>query len=418
MGLKIIHTSDWHLGKKLHNIGLIEEQILFLNWLKDTIINENIDLLIIAGDIFDTPHPSAKAIKAYFEFLNDTTSNSDCLIYLISGNHDSGSFLEAPSPFLEIKNVKVIGSFSSQPSHHVFNISTKNNYSIGLMGFPYFRTRDILDIAKQYNKPLPKNDSQLPVYIIETIQEFIKKSCDHFKKENHLNIFIGHYLFGKYELNGTEQGLFLSGVDSIPFSIIDERLDYLALGHAHRSQVLKKDPFHAIYSGSPMKFRFGEKGVKKLARIIINPEKEINFDWINIPEFKPIIHIDVNHDNYVNKIQSTLNKYPKDIKAAISILFEVDKPTPGIADKVRDLLAGFSVDIVKIKTKVKSTNKELIPLSPMNIPSTEELFKLFYHQKFPESKEIPAEILTDFKRLNSNHDGDPTVPREGATQLL
>ena len=109
MTYKVLHTSDWHLGKKLYRLSRIEEQKLFLNWLSDLIITENIDALFIAGDIFDTPNPPSNALKIYFQFLKNVTDNSHCHIYIIAGNHDSGRFLEAPSGLLEDHRVTVIG---------------------------------------------------------------------------------------------------------------------------------------------------------------------------------------------------------------------------------------------------------------------------------------------------------------------
>ena len=95
--LKILHTSDWHLGRRLYGRLRYEEFEAFLQWLKDTISAQQVDILIVAGDIFDTMTPSNKAQALYYEFLGKVSRSCCQHVVIVAGNHDSPTFLDAPS---------------------------------------------------------------------------------------------------------------------------------------------------------------------------------------------------------------------------------------------------------------------------------------------------------------------------------
>ena len=130
---KLIHTSDWHLGKKLFGKSRLPEQKQFLEWLIKTALEQEVHYFVIAGDIFDTPKPSDEALKLYFSFLNDCSLNK-IEVFIISGNHDSGHFLEAPKEFLNFQNIFVNGKLSNSPKDHYFE-----RESFCLVNLPFFR---------------------------------------------------------------------------------------------------------------------------------------------------------------------------------------------------------------------------------------------------------------------------------------
>lgn len=106
--MKILHTADWHLGKKLYKQDLQEEQKLFLEWLLEHIEQEKIDILLVAGDIFDLANPPTEARALYYWFLSKLANK--CQIVITGGNHDSAQMLDAPKELLDLLSIKVIGS--------------------------------------------------------------------------------------------------------------------------------------------------------------------------------------------------------------------------------------------------------------------------------------------------------------------
>ncbi|MCB1811372.1 MAG: exonuclease subunit SbcD, partial [Candidatus Competibacteraceae bacterium] len=120
--MRILHTSDWHLGRTLYNRARYEEFEAFLNWLAEILEREQIDVLLVAGDIFDNTTPSHRAQALYYQFLH-AIANSACRhVVVIAGNHDSPSLLDAPQALLRYLNVHVLGGASDNPADEVLSL--------------------------------------------------------------------------------------------------------------------------------------------------------------------------------------------------------------------------------------------------------------------------------------------------------
>ena len=119
--MKIVHTADWHIGKKLHKHDLSEDFDLFINWLTKFIEDKKVDLLLISGDIFDLANPSSEARKQYYETLVKLKA-LDCKIIATGGNHDSPAMLDAPQEIMRALDLSVIGGLPQdldEVKHHV-----------------------------------------------------------------------------------------------------------------------------------------------------------------------------------------------------------------------------------------------------------------------------------------------------------
>ena len=142
--MKVLHTSDWHLGRSLYGRRRYDEFSEFLKWLTDTIITEKVDALLIAGDIFDTCTPSNKAQELYYQFLCKVSSSCCKNIVVIAGNHDSPSFLNAPKELLKVLNVFVVGAMTEDPADEVIVLKDENERPSAIVcAVPYLRDRDI-----------------------------------------------------------------------------------------------------------------------------------------------------------------------------------------------------------------------------------------------------------------------------------
>ena len=124
--MKILHTSDWHLGRSLYGRKRYEEFSAFLNWLAQTIEDEDVDVLLVAGDVFDTSTPSNRAQELYYRFLCRVSRSCCRHVVVIAGNHDSPSFLNAPKELLRILNVHVVGSMTEALDDEVIALCKDN----------------------------------------------------------------------------------------------------------------------------------------------------------------------------------------------------------------------------------------------------------------------------------------------------
>ncbi|PJA65769.1 MAG: exonuclease sbcCD subunit D, partial [Piscirickettsiaceae bacterium CG_4_9_14_3_um_filter_43_564] len=141
--MKILHTSDWHLGRSLYGRKRYEEFSSFLDWLAQTIEDEKVDALLVAGDVFDTSTPSNRAQELYYRFLCRVAASCCRHVVVIAGNHDSPSFLNAPKELLRALNVYVVGSMTEALEDEVFVLRAEDNPEAIVCAVPYLRDKDI-----------------------------------------------------------------------------------------------------------------------------------------------------------------------------------------------------------------------------------------------------------------------------------
>ena len=141
--MKFLHTSDWHLGRSLYGRKRYEEFTAFLDWLTQTIEDEKIDALLVAGDVFDTSTPSNRAQELYYRFLCRVAASCCRHVVVVAGNHDSPSFLNAPKELLRALNVYVVGSMTEALEDEVFVLQVDDKPEAIVCAVPYLRDKDI-----------------------------------------------------------------------------------------------------------------------------------------------------------------------------------------------------------------------------------------------------------------------------------
>ena len=142
--MKILHTSDWHLGRALYGRKRYEEYEAFLDWLAALIEGEDIDVLLVAGDVFDNSTPSNHAQELYYRFLCRVAASPRRHVVVTAGNHDSPSFLNAPRELLKFLNIHVVGCASELPEDEVILIAGPDHDPLLIVcAIPYLRDRDI-----------------------------------------------------------------------------------------------------------------------------------------------------------------------------------------------------------------------------------------------------------------------------------
>jgi len=258
--IKILHTSDWHLGKKLYKQSRLEEMVSYLNFTKKMVEENAITHLLISGDVFDSPNPETTAYKLFFEFLHCIK----CDVYIISGNHDNGKFLEAPLPFLKDYQIQIIGSLRSDPMKHSFKLRFPENSEkfVNLTLLPFFRSTELLIWAGEQGLVFDKTIS-----FEEKINLSLESFFDHTPKGGEYSILMLHHLLGSFYSEGTEQTVQGSGINSIDVKLLKDHFDYVALGHIHKSQNARTSGPVAFYPGSPIPMRFSEDS-KKFVNIL------------------------------------------------------------------------------------------------------------------------------------------------------
>lgn len=275
--MRILHTSDWHLGQELHGHDRQYEHHQFLKWLTGLIIENNVDALLIAGDVYDTTNPPASAQRMFFNFLLELTNTvADLQIVVTAGNHDSASRLEAPSQLLNAFSTHVVG----RVGHSVDGLFSENEYLIPLsskgskvpelicVALPYLRTADL---------HLPGESISYPEAVMRVYHESIKTARQKYGPQIPL-IALGHlHATGGTTSDDSERKLVIGGEVAVPISALASEFAYVALGHLHKAQRVGGHD-HIRYCGSPLPMSLSEINYKHqviLVDVALNSEVQI-----------------------------------------------------------------------------------------------------------------------------------------------
>ena len=286
--MKIIHTSDWHIGQTLYQYSRDEEHKYFFNQLKDIILEEKPDALVVSGDIFHSATPTVLSQRLYYHTLVELSRLYDDLqIIVTAGNHDSPSRLEAPCELWEAFNVKVIGNLDFYKEADENGLT----YDASKIQIPIKRNDEIVGwvLAVPFlnagNYPsLEENDgySNRVFAFYDNLKYNLKLNLQY--SDNHSVIAMGHLMVSGANSNAYNK--MIGGLESVDVESVTQLkdIDYWALGHVHRPQDLSEN---MRYSGSPFALTFNEDYVHSVSVVTIENH---NVD-IKIREIKPLIPI-------------------------------------------------------------------------------------------------------------------------------
>ncbi|HCE3203804.1 exonuclease SbcCD subunit D [Vibrio parahaemolyticus] len=244
--MKFIHTSDWHLGRQFHNVSLLEDQQAVLEQLIQYIENNPVDAVIVAGDVYDRSVPPTIAIELLNRVVKRICGELNTPMILISGNHDGAERLGFGSEQMKRSGLHIISNFEDMLMPVV--IETKAAGHVAFYGMPY---NDPEQVRYVYKEPVSTHD--------EAHKLLAEKITEQFQSE-HRNILISHcFVDGAIE-SESERPLSIGGSDRVSHEHF-LNFDYVALGHLHQPQ--KKGEEYIRYSGSLMKYSFGEQNQKK-----------------------------------------------------------------------------------------------------------------------------------------------------------
>ena len=272
--LTILHTSDWHLGRRLYGRMRYDEFEAFLAWLKETISLQKVDILIVAGDIFDTMTPSNRAQALYYEFLSHVSQLCCQHVVIVAGNHDSPTFLDAPRQVLKSLNVHVIGTACEDLNDEVFVLDDTNGMPQCIIAaVPYLRDRDVR--SSSAGESADSKDANVIKGIrahYDGVAEIARAKQAELAKIHQCQIPIiatGH-LFAAGSKTTEDDGvrdLYVGNLGQISADMFDDGFDYVALGHLHVPQRVGGRE-HIRYSGSPIAMGFGEAKQQKQVLLV------------------------------------------------------------------------------------------------------------------------------------------------------
>ncbi|MFD1096488.1 exonuclease SbcCD subunit D C-terminal domain-containing protein [Salegentibacter chungangensis] len=283
--MKILHTADWHIGKKLQKHDLYADFDLFIGWLCETIEEEEIDLLLVSGDVFDLANPSSEARSQYYRSLM-ALRKLDCKIILTGGNHDSPAMLDAPKELLRELDMHVIGGLPENLEEVIIPVQNKKGKTeILIAALPYLRDADLRGASEGITY-----DDRIEA-IRQGIQNTFESAGDICKREypGIPALAMGHLYTAGIEPSESERDIQIGNQAAFEASRFGEFFNYIALGHIHKPQRVNA-AVPAFYSGSPIPLSFSERSDEKRV-LILDTEKGWDPESVAIPPFRRLLKV-------------------------------------------------------------------------------------------------------------------------------
>ncbi len=429
--MKILHTSDWHLGRSLYGRKRYKEFSAFLDWLSSNIESENIDALLISGDVFDTTTPGNRAQELYYRFLCRVSGSCCHHIIITSGNHDSPTFLNAPKDLLRTLNVYVVGAMTENPEDEVIpifnfrsemddleseksdfrldknkNIQSKINLqkSAIICAVPYLRDRDIRlvepgESIEDKNKKLVegiKNHYSEIIAIAEQKRiELLQQSKIKNPQLKIPIIAMGHlFTTGGKTVDGDGvRDLYVGSLAQVNEDVFSTSIDYLALGHLHIPQCVGNTE-HIRYSGSPLPMGFGEAKQEKQVLIIEFKNQQSKIKKLTVPCFQPLERIAGSLDEILEKLEHLKQD---NSTAWLEIEYTGHDIISNLREIIDETITGSTMEILRIK------NKQLIDRVISTIQKDETLDDMDVNDVFERCLDAFDVLDEDHEELTASY---------------
>lgn len=411
--MRIVHTSDWHLGHTLHEISRRTEHLAFFEWLLGRLEALAADALLVAGDIFDTSNPSADAQADLYEFLAAARRRVPGLdIVLVGGNHDSASRLDAPEPLLHAFGVRVVGGLprsgngAVEYSRLIVPLTDKAGVEVAkVVAMPFLRPTDLPVIKDEGVDALIEG--------IRRVYAEVIAHAEHDRGPGQALLAMGHlYMSGTAISELSERKILGGNQHALPTDLFPESLAYVALGHLHLAQGVARESIR--YSGSPIPLSMAEIDYPhqvcvveiddgKLVSVACEPIPR-KVELLRVPaEARPLVEVEAALAAMASRVH-----LPPDEQPIIEVPVLLEQPEPALRTRVEKALEGKGVRLARISTRYTGTGQALadsLPKTTLRDLQPEEVLRQRWARE--HEGELPADLLAAFHQLLGDAQADP-----------
>ena len=356
--MKILHTSDWHLGQNFYNKSRKNEHERFLQWLLEQVTDHDIDAIIVAGDIFDTSTPPSYAREMYNKFVVDS-NKIGCQLVLLGGNHDSVSVLKETQQLLKYMGADVIPNTNEDHATLVVELKGKGGEVEALVcAIPFIRPRDVL--TSQAGVSGVERQKQLGDAIKQHYKDVYDAAVE--KRDTFANrdtmpiIATGHLTAMGVKQSDSVRDIYVGNLDGFAADGFPNA-DYIALGHIHRPQVVAKRE-HIRYCGSPIPLSFDELKSQKQVCVVEFVEGERTISQLSVPTFQLLAEI----KGDLSGIESQLNQYiglEEGQSVWLSIEVRAQDYLSDLQERMRALTEDLNVEVLQLRRARERRNQSL-----------------------------------------------------------
>ena len=415
--MRLLHTSDWHLGQTLHNFDRTWEHQRFLDWLLDTLVTEEIDALLIAGDIFDTANPSAASQRQLYHFLQQARARLPRLdIVVIAGNHDSPGRLEAPGPLLESHGTRVVGHVVRDSDGRIdlerllVPLTDRHGeVQAWCVAIPFLRPGDVPRLAVEDRAEGDAYDAYLQGTAL--LYRQARELAAARRSEGQAILAMGHcHMVGGDASPDSERRIVIGGTEALPATMFGD-VAYAALGHLHLAQRVGKQE-HLRYCGSPLPLSFSEVGYQhQVLRIDLEGAAARAIVPLPVPRAVELLRVPPTPAPVKEAIAALvaldLPERPLHEQPYLEVRVLLDGPEPGLRAQVEAALEGKPVRLAKIEpTRRIVTTPGLeaaLTLDQLAQLQPDDIFRRLWQQRFGE--DAPDDQMTAVAELVMPGDG-------------
>jgi exonuclease SbcD len=378
--MRLLHTSDWHLGRTIRGISRQDEFERVVQQLVDVALAEQVDAVLIAGDTFDTFSPPADAERLLYDALTQLL-RAGVRIISIAGNHDSAAHMDALAGVLRIAGAHCVGSVPKQAADAAMTIPSRDGSEAAtIIALPWVPER----YAIEYEDLFGGAAGAMQQYA-GRLEAAIAHVCAGFRDDT-ANVLLAHMLIDKSVIadGGGERKLQIGQAFAVKPSSLPSEAQYVALGHVHRRQRIGASP--AYYSGSLLQLDFGEAEQEKYVHVVdVHPRLPADVRAVEITGGRRLRNLRLRLDD----LSQHGGRYGDDY---LRVVVELDAPVRSLYEQVRDVLPNaLDVSFELTGTLEPEPREERRGLAP------HELLARYYRQR--NGAEIRPELLTLFNDL-------------------
>jgi exonuclease SbcD len=391
--MRILHTSDWHLGRSLMLLKRHNELSTFLDWLLQTIEEREIEALIVAGDIFDNTTPGTTVQELYYRFLGQASKTCCRNIVIVAGNHDSPTLLDAPSQILKSINVHVVGTPGAAPEEETIILKNPAGEPRAIVcAVPYLRDRDIRRVTpgetiEDKATALKKVVGQHYADVYATAEQLRQQLGD-------LPLIATGHLFtaGGQTVEGDGvRELYVGTIAHVGSEIFPAGIDYVALGHLHAPQKVGGHE-HIRYSGAPIAMNFCEAKQQKKVVLVEFTGRRPQIEEIAVPCFQPLEKICGDLDHLRGRIGQLVGE---NSNAWLEIEYTGDMMVPNLDEQINSAIAGSQLKVTRI------INRNSLPLRLTGDDTPQSLEGMSEEDVFDyclKARNVPEEQHSELKQ--------------------
>ncbi len=405
--MKILHTADWHLGKRLENFSRLEEQKDVLEEISLIADQYDVDAVIIAGDLFDTFNPPTEAVDLFYKTLKRISDNGQRLIVAIAGNHDSPDRIDSPDPLARECGIVFIGYPNAVvPEFELTSGLKVTNTDKGFVEFKLSKSETPLRIihtayANEFRLKAcldsENEEEEMRDLLSNVWSDLSNKYCN----KQGVNILMSHLFFTKQgepfqdEPEDEKPILHIGGAQAIFTNNLPAKIQYAALGHLHRKQTIDESPCPVVYSGSPLSYSFAESNQTKYVILIdAEPNKEVKLSEIPLTKGNKLLRY------RAKNLDDALAWLGDHQNALVELTLVSDN---FITANDRKQLQNIHKGIISIIPEIN--NPEILQQKSSSLDLTKDMHELFNDYFLHAKGQLPNERLTTlFKEILAEED--------------